>query len=71
MVRDSDVWNIVRDTVVKRNQTPIDDEGIVYRVVKIRWENLITSTDNNTNTARATGSNVSNYISLILNKFLS
>jgi hypothetical protein len=39
-------WTKVQDTVVRQNQTPITDETIVYRVVKIQWENLITSLDN-------------------------
>ncbi len=37
------MWLKVQDTVVRQNQTPINGETIIYRVVKIRWENLITN----------------------------
>ena len=42
-------WAKVQDTVIQQNQSAINEETIVYRVVKIRWENLITSIDNITN----------------------
>jgi len=50
-------WIKVQDTVVQQNQTPINDEVAVYRVVKIEWDKLITSIDNSS-TGYASGSNV-------------
>jgi hypothetical protein len=54
----SDVLTKVQETIVQQNQTAIVDEGIVYRVVKIQWVNLITSIDNITSGNTTAGSNV-------------
>jgi hypothetical protein len=54
----SDVLTKVQETIVQQNQTAIVDEGIVYRVVKIEWVNLITSIDNITSGNTQAGSNV-------------
>jgi hypothetical protein len=49
------VWTKVTDTVTQQNQSAINEETIVYRVVKVEWQNLITNIDNvtygNTTTA--------------------
>jgi hypothetical protein len=37
--------------VVRLNQTSINEETAVYRVVLIQWQNLITSIDNSTSTS--------------------
>jgi hypothetical protein len=42
----TDEWYKVQDTVIQQNQTAINEETIVYRIVKVEWENLITNIDN-------------------------
>jgi len=50
-------WLKVQDTVLRQNQTAVNDEVVVYRVVKVEWQKLITIIDNTT-TGYASGSNV-------------
>jgi len=64
LIAGSDEWTKVRETVVRQNQTPIDEEAIVYRVVKIQWVNLFTSIDTMTNGSGTTGSNVRKQLSI-------
>ena len=41
----------VRNTVSRQNQTDVTDELVVYRVVEIEWDKLVTSIyGSNTNT---------------------
>jgi hypothetical protein len=49
---------IVQDTVLQQNQTAVNDEVAVYRVVKIQWDNLITSIDDTTNNNAISNSQV-------------
>ncbi len=51
-------WAKVQDTVSRQNQTPINEETAIYRVVKIRWENLITGLDNITDGSATSNSQV-------------
>ncbi len=46
MTNGTDAWYKVQDTVIQQNQTAINEETIVYRIVKVEWENLITNMDN-------------------------
>ena len=47
----STVSTKVRSTIVQQNQTDVADELVVYRVVEIEWDKLITSIySSNTNT---------------------
>jgi hypothetical protein len=66
----SDVLEKVQETVVRQNQTPITDEGIAYRVVKIQWINLITSIDNMTNANASDSSSVRQQLSFLSVVFL-
>lgn len=48
----------MQDTVARQNQTPINEETAIYHVVKVRWENLITSLDNITDGSATSNSEV-------------
>ncbi|CAF1546912.1 unnamed protein product, partial [Adineta steineri] len=49
---------VVQDTVIQQNQTPIYDEALAYRVVKIEWNKLVTNLDSSNNNAASGSQNI-------------
>ncbi|CAF4257653.1 unnamed protein product, partial [Adineta steineri] len=49
---------VVQDTVIQQNQTPIYDEALAYRVVKIEWNKLVTNLDSSNNNAASSSQNI-------------
>ena len=67
MINGTDAWSKVQDTVIQQNQTAINEETIVYRVVKVRWQDLITNIDNLTNSNTSSAIQVRKTIHFIFN----
>ena len=53
------MWTKVQQTVVQQNQTAINDEVAVQRVVRITWQSLLTNIDTLSRSSDSLGSRVS------------
>jgi hypothetical protein len=57
------LWKKVNDTIISQNQTYINEEAAVHRVVRIQWRSVLTNLDNMASVNQGDAARVSQYFS--------